>query len=622
MIEPSFLLAATVLAVSTGGTATRTVGLICVGDEPARVGYFQRVIEERLSQLPGIVVVPTEKLVDLLAPTVAEGESAVAPAVRDEAERLHHEATEAFFANRLALALDRFAAHATVLDGHDGFTLAERVRVRLWRATVFLLLDDRSQAEREVIEALVLDPALKVDLTEFRRSVQSLVEELRPRLPPVVSISVTDAPSDARFSVDGGETALPLRLVPGRHRLVVSSRGRRSVSQTVEATADASLSIPLPIAVDAEVEGALTSLVWQGRPSAGHAAALADLAGLLDVEWLLVVAERGGMEAGSRAILISTARGGRYVASSVYPTTVEAADRMATWAMAKLRTAPKGSPATVVAAPESPAASMPSAIPTPPTDPTRPTWSRWEIDGRISVVSGLRSRTIASSGTSFDSGFSVGGTTLAVGARRSVFFLSLEALLASGGLSTLDVRLPDGTRSRVNGGATLRGRAVGGLRWKIRHSDGAPRFAILNASIQSERHRSEDVRDDDGAALRLLPSHRRTDAVISVGLSQDWHLGSRAQETSLELGTTVWGTLDEDPPNASGHDGGSAAGRAFLFRATHGCAGSERLDVTAGYTGTVRRVQRTGPARNPFAFESAVLRESEHLLTAGVRVRF
>jgi hypothetical protein len=69
-----------------------------------------------------------------------------------------------------------------------------------------------------------------------------------PELPKTVTIQVTGAPADARITLDGIPTTLPLRLARGaeEHKLGISAPGHEPIQERVDGSQDRTIVISMP----------------------------------------------------------------------------------------------------------------------------------------------------------------------------------------------------------------------------------------------------------------------------------------------------------------------------------------------------------------------------------------
>src|SRR5262245_20773435 len=124
------------------------VGVIGVGEDAGTAGDLQRTIELRLSSSSKkLEHVPAAELGAALPPAPPRaGTRAIDPALQKEAAALLQEATDAYYQDRAAFALEKLTALALLQDRTQAFPTTERVRILLWRTAVYLALKDETQA--------------------------------------------------------------------------------------------------------------------------------------------------------------------------------------------------------------------------------------------------------------------------------------------------------------------------------------------------------------------------------------------------------------------------------------------------------------------------------------------
>jgi hypothetical protein len=235
-----FVAVSALLLPGLGRAEERTVAVLVVGRDPAAAGLVQRALERGLHRdhvvLDRSAVIERLRLARGLGPS---REASPDPAI--EAAR------EAFYAGRLDTALERLAAAEGQLAGAAAPAPARQARLRilLWRAAVLHALRRPAEGRAAVRSALLVDPALKVDLAEFWPSLAETVDEVRAEL-STVRVAIVDAPENAHVTLDDVPVGVSFLAPAGRYRVTVSAPGYRSVVREEALARDTQLSVPLP----------------------------------------------------------------------------------------------------------------------------------------------------------------------------------------------------------------------------------------------------------------------------------------------------------------------------------------------------------------------------------------
>ena len=588
------------------------VGVVTVGEDAAAAGDLQRAIELRLSASRKAEVVGAAEIAAVLPAgpgSTAPATRPLDPAVQKEAASLLREATDAYYQDRAAIALDRLGALAALHERAAAFPVADRVRMRLWRTAVFLALRDTAQAEAEALTALNLDPDLVVDLNEFRPSVRDAVERVRARGLRAATIVVPGLPSGATLELDGRPVTPPFKALSGRHELTARAPGRRDVKRIFEAgSSDLSVPMYLPVATDGPTETALTALATSSQPPREAREVAERIASRLDLDWLIVAVGRTN---DARGIALSS-DGDVFHASPVASGNAAYAN-LAAWFDQRILAEP-----AVAATPR------PTRTPGPvQAGPGGVVGSRaLAITANGGLVWSSRNRRLSGDGGSgFDVSFGGVGPRVTVDASLGAPFAHVEAAWITYGISTLDVTLPDGSKSDVDGGTTTFARLQAG--WRHAFTPGEPDagpsvYAALGGSWES--HAANDVRQPGSGDLGLLASYQRTAVEVALGgrMPLNAPLSPAISGGLVVAPTSTW---SETPSNTSGRK----PSPAFAFGWSLGVAAkpSDRLTVSLDYTGSMRSIAFEGTAKAPLdpALTDPTLDESFHSLgvTAGYR---
>lgn len=652
MRTSSVALAATTLLLTSVARAApadagRRVGVIAVGADAAAAGELQRELELRLAAAPRVTLHGGNDLAPAIgrAGTATPASGPDAQKMREAADLLQ-KASDAYYEDRAAFALDRLGALAALHERTGNFPVGERVRLLLWRTAVFLALKDEPQAETEALAALTLNPELKVDLNEFRPSVKEIVEKVRGRGLRMVTVVVNGLSAGATLRLDDRAVSPRFQAPIGKHRLVASAMGRRDVGRTFDAAGDLSIPMTLPIALEPALETTLSGIVWRGQPSSQDAPILTGLATRLGVDWLVVAATRTDPASESRVVLISLA-GGSSFASPQLAIGSGTNAALATWTDSRLASDLTGAIAAVAVATPSPvstatpaptatpvavavAIATPRPRPAPTAAPRVPPARRRAASGE-NVVLGARggvlwldrTRTISGGGESFTTEFGGVGPRITADASRGMFFGEVEAAFLSYGISTLDVKLPDGSKTTVSGGSSLVARLGGG--WRHAFGDGdwdGSTVVRAGLGLVRETHSAEDVKDSSNQPLRLLTSYDRNGLELRVdGRLPFPDVTFRPAITGgLAVGPAIG--FSESPKGATGTS--PAAGPEFGAHLGVELAPMERLGVAFEILASMRDTKFKGTAQAPLntAIRNATMSESFQGTALTARYRF
>lgn len=565
------------------------VGIVTLGADAASAGDTHAALERAVAGVPGMTA------------TAIAGPSIVAagipvpatdPAKKKEADDILQTATDAFYDGRTAVALDKLGA-LTGLHDQGNLPLQDRVRLQLWKVTVFLALNDAVQAAAEAKAALVFSPDLVVDESEFRPSVTELVASVRRAGLKMVTLTVGGLPETAILAIDGKRSlARAVRVPAGRHRVTSTAPGRRSVVVDVDVAADRALAMTLPLALSSEIEAKLAGMCWsEAGPSSADASTLTGLGDGLD--FLLVGISRSEPPS-SRAVLIAFAPG---AASAVSPlsATASAPAILATWATTALRAPPKS-----------------RGVRTPPPRVASSGGVHPVLRAGVAVTQ--RTRTLSSdSRSSIETVFTGAGPRLSAELSRGSFFGEGDARYADYSTSVADVRLPDGTSTTVNGGSTFGLGVWAGWAQRI----GAGRLRA-GAGFGVERHSAAEVRDPAAGDLGVLASYQR----LSPAVRMDGRFPLAGVVLMAGFDVEPMSAWTESPSKSTGTS--PKAGLGLGWQAGAGLTLGRRWQVDAVYAGSRRSVSFGGEAAVPVTppFEDATIHESFHSIAISARLAY
>lgn len=585
--------------------AAPRVGVVVVGEDAGAAGDLQRAIELRLSANKKFEIAGANELGAALppAPPRPSGARPIDPALQKEAAGLLQEATDAYYQDRAAFALERLGALQALQERTQAFPITERVRILLWRTAVFLALKDDAQAETEALAALTLIPDVKVDLNEFRPSVKDAVDRVRARGFRTVTVVVSGLPPGGILELDDRPVTAPFKASAGKHRLSARAPGRREVVRTFDASSDLSIPMSLPFAMDAATEASFLALSSLPEPTKEQRHPADLVASRLKLDWIVIAS--AGTEA--RAIALSP--------KTYHAAPPSTALNLAAWIEERMSA---GVAAIAVATPMA----TPRAVRTP--RPPRPPGS---ASLALAAAGGLawttRDRSFdGKDGGGFQTSFAGVGPRVTVDASYGSPFAHVEAAWINYGISTLDVTLPDGSSKSVSGGTTTLARLHAGWRQAFGargEPDAAPSvYAALGGSF--ETHAATDVKDPSAGNLGLLTSYSRT--AVEVALGGRYPLGGSLRP-AISAGVIVapTSTWSESPANTSGKN--PETGPAFGWHLGVAATPVSRLTIALEYAGSMRSVELSGTATAPVdpALTDPTIEESFHSLgvTAGYR---
>lgn len=551
-------------------------GLVVTSPDAATAGGLQNRLEARLAG----AVVPG----DVLATRIASERPAQPPAtdlvLQREAERLLAATQTAFYEGNLDGAL----AHIADLDELTRDARALTVRVRgltlLWRAAVFLEIPaSRAAADAPVREALALLPDPVVDERSFPPSLVALAARTRTSLPKV-TLTVAGLPEGAALRIDDLDIPIPavrgapfVIVVPaGRHRLQAWAAGWQTSTIPIDVPANLTVSLHLALALEQADELALN----EAGADRGRKDQLEALAKRLGVGTLAVVTQRSIGE----PIAGFLWRDGTLERAPAVPPTVRGEESLALWMAQRLARTPRVAANATV-----------SLTPT------------------VAAIGALRAYDVHGKGGGYSAMFGGAGARASGVTTWRGWLAEAEGSYLSYALSPVTAELPDGGRTRGNGGSTAVLTMTGGRRWR-----GAGFAPYTSAGASYERHDAADLVTADGP-LRFFPSHRRIALEAHIGASWPRSFGVLQGRLLLQ----PWSSYVETP-RANGHHGAPGIGFGWEL-------GLERPRgpwlLSARARGERRSVAFRGPADAPLSpgLRDVSVTESSHslLVTAGRR---
>lgn len=576
--------------VDQGPPAKPRLGVIAVGDDAATVADLQLQMELRLSSSKRAFQNSAA-----LAPTL--GQKAARPAApvdetaRTRVNAIVQKATDAYYEGELLDALGGLAAAAALFDAPGSeFPSKERIRLRLWRAAVFLALSDERHAEIEARAALALDPALKVDLSELPPAVVQLVEANRTGL-RTVTVAVSRLPAGATLEVDDRPVTSPFKVVAGEHRVAAWAPGFREIRKTFDAQNDVSVPLALPVLLPAELDALLASVAWSETPSPAAAPALRDAGARAGLDHLLVGAVRSGR---MKVVLLALTGEARTSPATAYPEGVRGS---LDWAEEALASMPRRGGST--------ARSGALAL---------------AVEGGAGFAT--RTRVIDADPWNLSAPFAGGGPSVRGELAFGVVTADLRVTWAQYSLRKVRLLLPDDSETEVAGGSTLTTTLAGGYRHAFRGDVAGPWVEALFA-ISQEQHAAEAAKDSSGEDTGLFPSYSRTAIAVRAGGRVPLvDLGGGRIALRLEGEVSPWSSWTEKPDGATGE---SAKGSlAFGWAATALFEPASRWWLALEYSGARRPASFTGSASASVQppIENARITENEHGLALRTGLRF
>ncbi len=445
------------------------VATVVVGDDAAVAGSVQQRIEQRLATVPDLHRHPIEKVAASLASPEPTGLAPPDKAATESAALLTR-AVDAYYDDRQDEALAALSELETLQSGMPEVPAADRIRLALLRATIFLARGNAPLAIAKAKEALVLNPTLSIDVAEYPPDLRDLVDQIRDSVvSQSIQISVLDLPAGAEVRVDGRVVEPRFRLPPGRHALKVTAPNFRTVTLSFESTRDLELKAPMALHLGDARVAELRGLVRGELAAAAEKAKLEALRATLGVDAVVVVDA-----AGSDAAYASALRDGA----------VERSGRV--------------TDAELVSWVES----------------TARAWTRrkdylphWRVTADAGPATSARLRSVqGDGGKALKTALAGIGSRAAVGLDHRWFSARLEVTALSFGITSIEVVEPDGGSGTVGGGSAVTTRIALGYRKTIpTRGPIAPSWAVL-VGMQFEKYSADDLRDSVGD-LGLVPSY-------------------------------------------------------------------------------------------------------------------
>lgn len=591
-------------SLGLGADTPPRVAVVCIGDDPVTTGACQREVETRF-------VAPKFALRDApdLAASIASRTPPADPSDPSERRRaaeMLEAGAKAYYDDKLVDALDRLAAVQALHERASGISTDERIKLLLWRTAVFLALGDRPKAEAEARGALILSPSLQVDLSVFRPSVKSLVDEIRAAGLPSATILFSGTPPGADVKIDGRPVTDRMQVPLGRHRLVARAPGFLEVERSIEVSGDASIPLAMPLFLDPHLEKLLVAIAEKGVVSADGKRTLDRVAEKARVDAVVLALVRTRATPADARVLV-------YWRASLAPSSAGTPQATSVAAIADLAfaRADATAPAAIAAMRKLPGA-VAARTPAPPPPPSGER-SRLALAARGDIAIVSRERAVDSEdGAGFSSGFVGIGPRVAVDLSRGTLIGEVEGSFVSYSLSTLDVNLPDGGRSTVTGGSTVAARAGAGVRWPARES-----IALVGlAGIAWEAHRGDDIRD--GGAVGLFPSETR----IAIDVRGAVHADVSRFTLVAGAGLSPWSQTSEAPSGTTGRDPSSAIAPSWQL----GAHLEPRRGWNAGlvYEGELRTTTYSGAADLPLdpPLTDVSVRQTLHTVVLTLRRSF
>ena len=489
------------------------VALVVVGSEAKAAGALTRSLEGRLVALPQLRLRTSEQGVAVLAPAGAGDVPASDPLGVRVSEKLPMIA-RAFYDEKLDDAL----ATLTAAEAVKGRSALGRLRLLLWRAAILGAKGDKAGAESAAKEAMALAPDVEADPRTHPPELGELLDGLKTKVGRSASLAVVAYPPGAVVRIDDRLAEGRVALTPGKHLVVVTSRGYRPVEAVVNVTGDATVTLSLPVSYG-------TSETPLGAyAEAGADLAVAELAKKLEVESVVVVATDPGKSLRANVW-------GRTPAAPVPAATFtdDAAGQaaLADWIEARFK----------------------------PEIARAPDLRSWTWIATGGPVFAARQRSLGSGREGYDASFGGFGPGISLRASPGRWRVDVDASLVSYALGSFEAAFPDGTTTTVGGGSTTSVRAGGGFAFGSGRSGREDRAEIAPfAAVAWERHEADDVTDERGA-LGFLPSHERL--AIATGIQAGvplGKLGSGPLRFAARAAVVPASTWRETPNGSSGRD--------------------------------------------------------------------
>ena len=488
------------------------VALVVVGADAKAAGALTRSLEGRLVALPQLRLRTSEQGIALLAPAES-GEIAASDPLGVRVSEKLPQIARSFYDEKLDDALATLNAAEAV----RGRSALARLRLLMWRAAILDAKKDKAGSEAAAKEALALAPDVEADARIHPPELRELLTRLKPNIGRSASLAVVAYPPGAVVRVDDRLAEGRVSLSPGKHLVVVTSRGYRPLEALVNVTGDATVTLALPV-----VYGSDAGLAAYAE--GGTDAAVVVLARKLEVESVVVVATDPG-----KALRANV--WGRMPAAPVPAATFkdDAAGQaaLADWIEARFK----------------------------PEIARAPDLRSWTWTATGGPVFAARQRSLPSGGKGFNASFAGFGPGLAVRASPGRWRIEGGASLVTYALGSFETAFPDGTSARAGGGSTSAVRAAGGYAFGSGRSGREDRSEIAPFLAGAwERHSADDVADERGL-LGFLPSHER--ASLAAGVQAGFPLGKIGNgpaRLSARVAVVPLSTWRESPSGSSGRD--------------------------------------------------------------------
>jgi len=572
--------------------SVKRAAVVVVGADPSAVGDLQRDLEKRLAAaVPGLAVRITGDVAMRIGAPRAPATPVPTPDPGTAA--LMEQAIGAYYEAQYVRALDLFAKAQGQNDSNDA-PLSRKTEVFLWRVAVFLGLNDVTQAQQEALAALALNPELKVAATsELPPSVSQELDKVRASASfKLVTVLVNGLPPTASLTIDGRSVPSRFKVLAGKHRLVASSNGRREVVREFEAVADTAITVSLPPALAPEAEAAVLAFV-QAESTGAEPPEITALAQKLDADWVIFAGANG---TDVRAVLRRSVNG-VLTRGGPFPAPEASASLASTFSKTI------ASAKNVKTADPNGGLTFDDGV--------------WNIQTRGTLVASGWLRSV-SGGEEFQTFFGGAGPEVRVEAAKGRMLLVGAGSWVSYDGSSVEVKLPDGSKTSATGGSTARVVLGGG--WRGGGQDGG-RFRAL-ASLDLENHSNTDPANR-GAELNLMTGYTRAALDVRGG----FRMGAPGMPSwllDLELGVSPYAYFAEDPAGATGDS--PSSGPAYLWSAALESAPSaaSRWGYRLSYAGEMRSVTFKGQSEaavNP-PMRDATLSEMYHALSLSLTRRF
>src|SRR4051812_43387295 len=163
--------------------------VVVLGDDAPGAGALGREIEAALASESTFDVLPASRIAGAVSKNAPPEALAEDVAQRARIATAFGTVERAYGEGKTEDALARLAEISALLDAEAAPHAADRVRLDLWRAVIFLLQDRADAAKTWAADALVAAPDLQVDRKAFPPDVDALVAKLRGTKTPAAKIT-------------------------------------------------------------------------------------------------------------------------------------------------------------------------------------------------------------------------------------------------------------------------------------------------------------------------------------------------------------------------------------------------------------------------------------------------